>query len=268
MLNVSTNKLTVVIDRLKSIYLIAAFLALTFGFALGYRGLSQTPLSADGLRLPDNSTNNVTFGDAVYFSIVTEATLGYGDIRPIGWSRFLACFQVLFGLMLAGVAVAKITSIQGRDLRLVAQKASGDWIEFMRVKNGKINVSFVTIGLSCAVVRYDGECHLESGEPVGFWRGEMIGMVGSCLRFDYSNRESHAPGDSFSEGLATLQFTADSHGNTWIRYIGTAHDFGTKETLSWKGVRASAEESAIIHGTDDEARNNLVKHFAAKVPRA
>jgi len=95
----------------------------------------------------------------------------------------------------------------------------------------------------------------------------MIGMVGSCLRFDYSNRESHTPGDSFSEGIATLQFTADNHGKTWIRYIGTAHDFGTKETLSWKGVRASAEESAIIHGTDDEARNKLVKSFAAKLPR-
>lgn len=90
-----------IIDRLKTVYLIAAFLALTFGFAAGYLGFSNTPLSPDGLRLPDNSTNNVTFGDAVYFSIVTEATLGYGDIHPVGWSRVLACFQVLLGLFLA-----------------------------------------------------------------------------------------------------------------------------------------------------------------------
>lgn len=266
MLHLRATKLTAVLDRLSSIYVIGAVLALTFGFALGYLALSNGPLSADGLRLPDNPTNKVSFGDAVYFSVVTEVTLGYGDIRPVGWSRVLACFQVIFGLALAGVVVAKITSMQGRELRLVGQRASGDWIEFMRLNDGRIIVSFTTIAFYGTVVRYDGESYRETAEPAGFWRGEMIGMVGTCLRFDYSNRESHTPGDSFSEGIATLQFTADNQGRVWIRYIGSAHDFGTKETLSWQGARASAEESAVIHGTNDQARAELIKRYAAKVP--
>lgn len=267
MLQSRANKLTALIDSLSSLHLIGAVLALTVGFALAYWGLSDAPISANGLRLPDNTTNEVTFGDAVYFSIITEATLGYGDIRPTGWSRVLACCQVVLGLVLAGVIVAKITAMQGKELRMVARRASGDWVEFMRLPDGTPLVSFVTITLYGTVVRYDGESYRETGDPVGFWRGEMIGMVGSCLRFDYSNRESHTLGDPFSEGIASLQFTADNQGRVWIRYVGTAHDFGTKMTLDWQGARASAKESAVIHGTDDQARAELIRRYSAKVPR-
>ena len=269
MLKLRANKLTALIDHLNSVHLIGAILLLTFGFALGYRALSDEPVPSNGLRLPsDNTTNRVTLGDAVYFSIVTEATLGYGDIRPVGWSRVLACCQVVLGLALAGVVVAKITSMQGRELRMLQRRVSGDWIEFLRLPDGRINVSFVTMGFSGTVLRYDGESYRETAEPAGFWRGEMIGLIGSCLRFDYSNRESHTVGDSFSEGIASLQFTADPHGRMWIRYVGTAHDFGTKKTLTWQAVRASPEDSTIIHGTDDQLRAELIKRYCAKLPPA
>jgi hypothetical protein len=91
-------------------------------------------------------------------------------------------------------------------------------------------------------------------------------MVGTCLQFDYSNRGSHTT--YFTDGIATLQFTADDKGRQWLRYIGTSQDFGKKESLSWQGVRASPEESAVIHGTDDQARAELIKRYAAKVPQA
>jgi hypothetical protein len=38
-------------------------------------------------------------GTAAYFSIVTIATVGYGDIQPVnGWARFMASAEILIGV--------------------------------------------------------------------------------------------------------------------------------------------------------------------------
>ncbi len=41
-----------------------------------------------------------TFADAVYFSVITYTTVGYGDIVPIGLGRMLAGIEALIGLVL------------------------------------------------------------------------------------------------------------------------------------------------------------------------
>lgn len=53
---------------------------------------------------------NLSFLNAMYFSIVTVSSLGYGDMHPMGISKTLACLEVLFGLILMGIMLAKITS--------------------------------------------------------------------------------------------------------------------------------------------------------------
>lgn len=53
----------------------------------------------------------LSFGDALYFTLVTGMTVGYGDISPqtiIG--RFIALSLALVGMMLTGVMVA--TTVQ------------------------------------------------------------------------------------------------------------------------------------------------------------
>lgn len=55
--------------------------------------------------LPDT-----TFFTGIYFSIVTISSLGYGDMHPAGFSKILACIEVLFGLVMIGVMIAKVTS--------------------------------------------------------------------------------------------------------------------------------------------------------------
>jgi len=54
--------------------------------------------------------DNVTFYDSLYFSVVTVSSLGYGDIVPIGFSKFIASAEVLFGLASLGIIIAKVTS--------------------------------------------------------------------------------------------------------------------------------------------------------------
>ena len=54
------------------------------------------------------------FQDCLYFSFVTQLTIGYGDVEPIGLARGISVVQTLLGVMLAGVwigiAILKLTS--------------------------------------------------------------------------------------------------------------------------------------------------------------
>jgi Ion channel len=49
---------------------------------------------------PDAFSANLNLGDALYFSIVTMTTTGYGDISPkSGWAKFAVSVQILFGFL-------------------------------------------------------------------------------------------------------------------------------------------------------------------------
>lgn len=51
-----------------------------------------------------------SFGDCLYFSVVTFTSLGYGDIAPVQYGRLFACLEVVSGLSLMGIMVAKLSS--------------------------------------------------------------------------------------------------------------------------------------------------------------
>ena len=57
---------------------------------------------------------NITFPKSIltgiYFSTVTISSLGYGDMHPMGFSKVLACIEVILGLVLIGIMIAKVTS--------------------------------------------------------------------------------------------------------------------------------------------------------------
>lgn len=60
----------------------------------------------------DHGTNkeNLTLLDYLYFSVVTFATLGYGDILPIGFSKILVIIEVLSGMFFVAIFIGKISS--------------------------------------------------------------------------------------------------------------------------------------------------------------
>jgi voltage-gated potassium channel len=58
----------------------------------------------------------IGYGDALYFSIVTLSTVGYGDVLPVSdLVRLIASVQVVFGVTLLLVGLSEIMSY-GRDL--------------------------------------------------------------------------------------------------------------------------------------------------------
>lgn len=89
-------------------WLIAALVATILAFGLGYWALAES----GALVFTFDASHTPGFGDALYFSIVTISSLGYGDIRPIGWARALVGAEVLIGLAFLGLLVAKISSVK------------------------------------------------------------------------------------------------------------------------------------------------------------
>ena len=47
---------------------------------------------------------------ALYFSFVTQTTIGYGDITPVGWTRGAAAAQVFMGIMLVGMIFGRVVA--------------------------------------------------------------------------------------------------------------------------------------------------------------
>ncbi len=77
---------------------------LAFNFAVLYYFLPWHDVDVDKQTGLDNLSS---FVDALYFSGVTLATLGYGDLAPVGPRyRLLAIYEVFSGILIIAVAIA------------------------------------------------------------------------------------------------------------------------------------------------------------------
>lgn len=63
--------------------------------------------------------NDIDILDALYFSIVTFTSLGYGDLSPIGMGRFIAIIDVILGLIFVALLVGKFASERQQTILLL-----------------------------------------------------------------------------------------------------------------------------------------------------
>lgn len=201
------------VDRIRGRYLVLAVFALTFVPALAYWALA-------GIRYSGHADQS--FLDALYFAITTETTLGYGDIVPVGIGRLIACVQVSLGLLVAGLAVAKITSAQGRSVRTAARLAPGTWIEPCKMPDGFVILAISEIRATEGGLAYRGANYDGTGEPFGTFDGALASCGESFVEFHYRN--SHGGQKYFEEGVVRLQFLAHPETGAWDRAIcATSH---------------------------------------------
>ena len=95
------------VEEVKLRVYIVGFIIVIFLFGALYAWL--TP-HGHGIGHNLKPLSDITFFKGVYFSIVTISSLGYGHMHPMGFSKALACSEVLVGLAMIGIMIAKVTS--------------------------------------------------------------------------------------------------------------------------------------------------------------
>ncbi|MCR9135728.1 MAG: potassium channel family protein [Alphaproteobacteria bacterium] len=68
-----------------------------------------------GLQSSDGKTSESLF-DALYFSVVTWTTLGYGDFLPAPEARIIVIVEVLLGYLMMALLIAVFVSLMTRGL--------------------------------------------------------------------------------------------------------------------------------------------------------
>ncbi len=91
------------LDRITFPQLFFCWIVIITGFGLAFYYTHQQQVILIGQR-------GITILDAVYFSFVTAATIGYGDITPIGIGRLFAVIEGILGLLMYGLVISKLVS--------------------------------------------------------------------------------------------------------------------------------------------------------------
>jgi hypothetical protein len=94
------------IDRIKLRWILGLFVVGVFAFAVGY---DVAGTAGNGL-IATYGSQKIGFIDCLYFSTITITSLGYGDLRPVGYGRLMAACEVVYGLTVIGIAIAKLAS--------------------------------------------------------------------------------------------------------------------------------------------------------------
>lgn len=105
--------------------LFAAWMLNAVVFATIYLFLDRVP-EHGVVHTYTHDTSPLAWYDALYFSVITGTTLGYGDLIPIGVSRFFAALQSLVSFILLAATVSKIaserTEVAIRDVEVLSRE--------------------------------------------------------------------------------------------------------------------------------------------------
>jgi len=128
-----------------------------------------------GIKVSKDSFSDIVRWDALYFSIVTFTSLGYGDLSPEGIGKVIASFEVLAGIILMAMFIGKIASERQSTLLLLLSTSDNQ----RRLRELEENVDLSNMDISTALNEQD-----QSRAGVAAKRGvSLIASIRKYLTF-------------------------------------------------------------------------------------
>ena len=179
------------VDRLSFRLLLTLLSVGILGAAISYWLLTMY-FPEHGLKLPENESLSLL--KAVYFSIVTASSLGYGDFSPLGLSRAVAVIEILTGYVALGLFVTKLASEPALSLRRIASTIEGVWLDSVTTDSGDQFYGLVNFAYeeSKGMIRFYGENVDSTGRTLHTFSAESIATGWPSLVFRYE----HSPAAS------------------------------------------------------------------------
>ena len=182
-----------IIEDVPLLWYIMGFIVVVIGFGASYALF--TPIG-HGIGEDLKPLSDATFLTGIYFSVVTITSLGYGHMHPMGFSKALVCLEVLIGLAVIGIVIAKVTSQRlsyhvSRLFSSDAQKRLEDFVA--KFEAYKIYLDEIMPELGNAYQRAPGQASLptENGDKLISKFREIVSDVQSeCEKLrDYFSSE-------------------------------------------------------------------------------
>ena len=180
------------------------------------------PLLTNSAALRDSAGQNVTgFPNALYFSIITATTLGYGDVSPSGWLRPFAAVEVLGGVLLAGLAVSAFVAMPSRQTRRAGGACRGWWLECCDLPQGRRFFSITFMIPEGNVIKKFG-FNYDPGDKMDrtSFAGEVITGYFPMLISLYENDPLSS---DYTEGAYVFVMKIDNDGH-YHSYVGSCYD--------------------------------------------
>lgn len=143
------------LDALPTRRVLYGWLGLVLVSALAYWLLGSVPghgLSDAGEPL---GTGALDLLRALYFSLVTVTSVGYGDVLPHGLARALSMTEAILGLLLFGVLVARLVSWRQEALVMDIHRLTFE----ARLERVQTNLHLMIADLQSIVVLTEGDAH-------------------------------------------------------------------------------------------------------------
>lgn len=242
-----------------------AIVAMNVGAAFAFAGIYHLL----GTQWPQHGIAQLHPGAAMlwheylYFSFVTQATIGYGDFLPLGFSRLFACLQAGVGIVSVGLLIAKITTASISRYNMLRKEACDDWVDLVRQRDGRLEVGILSIEWRDGGLQFVGHNYNPEGVLVDSFHSHLLeDEWPRSLTFRYT---SHDTGLDYAEGYLTLWMHAPKGGRPTAFSASVRDNIKPDAKPVIRGWRVQPEERELLRKLNKPHHNReVIEHFLKK----
>jgi len=242
-----------------------AIVAMNIGAAFVFAGI----YAALGSQWPQHGLTHirpeaiVQWHAYLYFSFVTQATIGYGDFLPLGFSRLFACLQAGVGIVSVGLLIAKITTASISRYHLLRKEACDDWVDLVRQRDGRIEVGILSIEWRDGGLEFIGHNYSPEGVLVDSFHAHLLeDEWPRSLTFRYTSRDT---GLDYAEGYLTVWMHAPKGGKPTAFSATVRDNIKPDAKPVIRGWRVEPEERELLRKLNTPHHNReVIEHFLKK----